>query len=179
MNELSLYILDIVQNSLKADSKNVQLIINEDKVLDLLIVTVIDDGKGIKKEQLEKITSPFYTTRTTRKVGLGIPLFKELCELCEGNLKIESEVGKGTTLIATFKLNSIDLPPLGNIIDTLYLLIINEENVDIKYTHIRNGKEFSFDTKEIKEILDGISIKEPSIMTWFKNYVKEGLEELN
>ncbi len=179
MNELSLYILDITQNSLKANAKNIDLIINEDKVSDLLTITLIDDGKGMSKEVLEKVTSPFFTTRTTRHVGLGLPLFKELCELCEGGLKIESEVDKGTSLCATFKLSSIDLPPFGNLIDTLYLLIINEENADIKYKHIKNNKTFEFDTKEIKEILDGVSIKDPMLMSWFKDFVQEGLNELD
>lgn len=179
MNELSLYILDIVQNSIKAEARNIYLTLNEDEKNNLLTIEVIDDGKGMSQEILKKVMSPFYTTRTTRKVGLGLPLFKELCMLCEGDLKIESMENVGTKLFATFKLNHIDLPPLGDIIESLYILITNEQDANIYYKHIVNDKEFSFNTKEIKEALDGISIKEPFVYGWFKDMVKEGLEELN
>lgn len=179
MNELSLYILDIVQNSIKAEAQNIYLTLNEDEKNNLLTIEVIDDGKGMSQEILKKVMSPFYTTRTTRKVGLGLPLFKELCMLCEGDLKIESMENVGTKLFATFKLNHIDLPPLGDIIESLYILITNEQDANIYYKHIVNDKEFSFNTKEIKEALDGISIKEPFVYGWFKDMVKEGLKELN
>lgn len=179
MNELSLYILDIVQNSFKANSKNVCLIINEDKETNLLSIEVDDDGVGMSEETIKKALSPFYTTRTTRKVGLGLPLFKELCELCEGSLNITSVVGEGTKLLATFKLDSIDLPPMGDLKDTLYLLIINKDDVDIKFTHLKNNKEYSFDTIEIKKILDGVSISDPLIMSWFKDMIIEEEAKLN
>ena len=179
MNELSLYILDIVQNSLKADSKNVELIINEDNIKDLLEIDVIDDGRGMSEEILEKATNPFYTSRTTRKVGLGLPLLKELCELCEGSLTLESKPTVGTKLKATFKLSSVDLPPFGNLIDTFYLIIVNNENVDVVIRYRKNDKEFFFDTKEIKEVLDGMSIQDPLLVDWIKEYLTNGLNEIN
>lgn len=178
MNELSLYILDITQNSIHANSKKVDLTINEDEKSNLLTIEIIDDGKGMSEETIRKVTDPFFTTRTTRKVGLGIPLFKELCELCEGKLNIFSELGKGTKVVATFKLDCIDLPPLGNMTDTLYVLITNEENVDINYKQIRNEKEFAFSTIEIKKVLDGVSLKEPFVMEWFKEFMAEGLKTI-
>ena len=179
MNELSLYILDIVQNSLKADSKNVELIIDINESKDSLQIKVNDDGKGMSEEILNKALTPFYTTRTTRRVGLGLPLLKELCELCEGKLDIESKINIGTKLNAQFKYSSIDLPPFGNLVDTLYLLIINEDDVDIKFKYIKNGKEFIFDTKQIKEILDGVSIKDPLLVDWIKTYLNDGINEIN
>lgn len=178
MNELSLYILDLTENSIHADSKNVVLKISESKKDDLLAITIKDDGRGMSDETIQKAYDPFYTTRKTRKVGLGIPLFKELCELCEGSFTIDSTLGVGTTVYATFKLSSIDLPPLGGIIDTLYTLICNEENVDISYIHEKDGNVFEFNTKEIKEILDGVSLNDPMVMTWFKEYVTNGLKEI-
>ena len=178
MNELSLYILDICENSIHADSKNLYLTIEENIKDNLLIITIEDDGRGMSKEVLEKVANPFYTTRTTRKVGLGIPLFKELCELCEGSFEIKSTVGVGTKDIAKFKLDSIDLPPLGNIEDTLYCLACNDKGVELTFKYIKGDKEFSFSTSEIKEVLDGIPFSEPSIMQWFKNMVIDGINEL-
>lgn len=179
MNELSLYILDICENSIHADSKNLYLTIEESIKDNLLIITIEDDGRGMSKEVLEKVANPFYTTRTTRKVGLGIPLFKELCELCEGSFEISSTVGVGTKDVAKFKLDSIDLPPLGNIEDTLYCLACNDKNVELTFKYIKGDKEFAFSTLEIKEVLDGIPFSEPSIVQWFKDMVIEGINGLN
>lgn len=182
MNELSLYILDIVQNSIKAKSKSVILNITEDLILDQFIIEVIDDGCGMSSEVLSKVTSPFYTSRTTRKVGLGIPLFKELCEICLGNLTITSTVDVGTTLKGTLKHSSIDRPPLGDIVDTVYLLMINDENVEIKYQHTFKDNDvcnsFIIDTKQIKDILSGVSLKEYEIMVWIKDYITSELQNL-
>lgn len=176
MNELSLYILDIVQNSIKADSKNIVINITEDKKKDLLTIEIIDDGKGMNEETLAKVTDPFFTSRLTRRVGLGIPIFKELCETCLGSFQIESQEKKGTKLIGTLKYSSIDRPPMGNIVDTIYTLIINDEEVDITYNHLFNNKKFTLNTKEIKQILDGVSFKQIDIMMWIKGYIKEGLQ---
>ena len=183
MNELSLYLLDIMQNSIKAKATLINLDIIKNIDEDKLTIKIVDNGCGMSEEVLSKVLSPFYTTRTTRKVGLGLPLFKELAELCEGSFKIESKEGVGTTLTATFRLNNIDLPPLGNWVDTFYILVINDEDVDIKYNHkvIKDNetKEFVFDTIEIKNILDGMSIKDFSLMQWAKDYIKNGLEEID
>ena len=183
MNELSLYILDITQNSITADSKNVHLTITRSIKQNLLIIEIVDDGRGMDEETVKKVVDPFFTTRTTRKVGLGIPLFKELCELCEGNLTIDSKVGVGTLIKATFKLDSIDLPPLGNLVDTLYILITNPQNVEIYYREVVEEidgaiREFSFSTVEMKEALDGMSLNEPFVMEWFKDFVRDNEKEL-
>ena len=182
MNELSLYLLDIMQNSIKAKATLVNLDIITNKDDNLLTISISDNGCGMSEEVLSKVLSPFYTTRTTRKVGLGLPLFKELAELCEGSFSITSKEGIGTNLKATFKLNNIDLPPFGSWVDTFYILVINDEGVDIKYTHkvIENNEicEFVFDTVEIKNVLDGMSIKDFSLMQWMKDYIRSGLDEI-
>lgn len=178
MNELSLYVLDIVQNSLAAKSKNIYLNITDSKINNLLTIEVIDDGIGMSKETLDKVLSPFYTSRKTRKVGLGLPLFKELCEMCSGSFTISSEEGKGTTLKGTFVLNNIDLPPFGDLVGTLYILVINEENIDIYFKYQTDKDSFSFNTKEIKNILDGVSLKDPMVLTWLKEYISEGLQKI-
>lgn len=179
MNELSLYILDIMENSVHADAKLAELIIDEEVKDNLLTIDVTDDGRGMDKEILKRVYNPFYTTRTTRKVGLGIPLFKEQCELCGGHLIIESTVGKGTHLTGTMKLDSVDLLPMGNIVDTILTLAMNEMNVDIKYTHIRNGKRFIFDTREIKKVLNNVPINTPDVVIWMKEYIRENLNNIN
>ena len=183
MNELSLYLLDIMQNSIKAHAKIVDLTITTDRDNNKLIIEINDDGIGMSEETLSKVLSPFYTTRTTRKVGLGLPLFSELAYMCDGSFDIKSKENVGTFLKATFTLNHIDLPPFGNWVDTFYLLVINDENVDIVYRHkvIENGKEkeFVFDTTEIKLVLDGVSIKDFSLVQWMKDYIRSGLNEIN
>ncbi|HKM29282.1 MAG TPA: ATP-binding protein [Bacilli bacterium] len=176
MNELSLYILDIVQNSIKANSKNIVINIEENLKEDFLTIEIIDDGKGMSEETLRKVTDPFFTSRSTRRVGLGIPLFKELCETCLGNFKIESQVGEGTRLTGTLKHSNIDRHPMGNIVDTIYTLIINDDEVEIVYNHKFNNKIFTFNTKEIKQILDGVPFKQIDVMMWIKDYIKEGLQ---
>lgn len=178
MNELSLYILDIAQNSLAAKSKNVYITITESKKNNLLTFNIVDDGCGMSKETLERVTSPFYTSRTTRKVGLGLPLFKELCEQCFGTFTITSEEGKGTNLTGTFVLDNIDLPPIGDIEGSLYILAINEQNIDIYFKYQTDEEDFSFSTKEIKEILDGVSLNDPLVLTWLKDYIKDGLNRI-
>lgn len=178
MNELSLYILDIAQNSVKAKSKNITINIEENIKENFLKIEVIDDGCGMSKETLEKVESPFYTSRTTRKVGLGIPLFKEMCETCLGSFHIESEQNVGTKLVGTFEYNNIDRPPLGDMVETIYLLSINDEGIDIIYNHLYNKKQFTFNTKEIKAILDGVSLKEIDVMLWIKDYIKQGLQSI-
>ena len=179
MNELSLYILDIVQNSFKANAKKVKIIINEDYQSKLLTISIIDDGKGILYELLEEVKNPYYTTRKTRKVGLGIPLFLEQCRLNGGDLKIESSPGIGTTIYATMLLDSIDILPLGNLEETLFTLMINDLDVDIEYKHIKNKQVLYISTIAIKEILDGISILDVNVLIWLKDYIYNCYSKLN
>lgn len=178
MNELSLYILDIVQNSINANSKLVTLVINENYLDKVLTLKVIDDGKGMSEEKLKRVEDPFYTTRTTRKVGLGIPLLKELALLCEGTFKIQSKENRGTSLECTFKIDNVDLPPFGDLVETLYTLIINDLGVDIIYQHYYNGKLFSFDTREIKELLGDVSLKDHTVKEWFEDYVTSSIQTI-
>ena len=133
MRDISLHILDIAENSVKAGAKNIEIIIEEDTKKDLLNIEINDDGTGMKPEIAENVTDPFVTTRTTRKVGLGLPLLKNSAEQAEGSLKVDSVLGKGTKIKAVFKLSHID----------------NE--VNIKYTHRQDGKEFTFDTENFDD----------------------------
>ena len=139
MRDLSMHVLDIAQNSVKANAKTVSISFTED-VRRWLTIVFTDDGDGMAPELLKKVTDPFTTTRTTRKVGLGIPLIKENAELTGGTVTIESEPGKGTTLTATFDLNHIDCPPMGEMCDTLLtLVLLNPDKPDFVF-HVRVGE---------------------------------------
>ena len=178
MKEISLHILDILQNSIAANATLVELYIEENIKKDIFMFYVKDNGKGMDEEFLKNVTSPFTTKRKTRKVGLGIPLLKLAAEKTGGELKIESEVGKGTKTEAVFKYSSIDRQPLGNIADTFYTVVESYLDVEFLYTHIVNNEKFVFDTREIKKILNGVSLNEPEVSSWISEYLKEGEENL-
>lgn len=179
MNELSLHILDICQNSIKANATLVEIIIEENTMQNTFKITISDNGQGMDEPTLSAVTDPFYTTRTTRSVGLGISLFKMAAELAGGGLTISSQVGKGTTVIAEFEHNHIDLAPLGDMEETLTILVLDESGVDIYYEHIYNGDVYIFDTREIKQLLDGIPLTESGVILWIKNNIKEGITTIH
>ncbi|MEE0944928.1 MAG: ATP-binding protein [Clostridia bacterium] len=178
MEELSLNILDIVQNSIAARAELIEVEIVEDTKADTLTITITDNGCGMSEEMVKNVTDPFTTGRKTRRVGLGIPLFKLAAELTGGGLEIESELGKGTRIIARFGLSHIDRQPLGDIASTMHQLIIMNENVDFLYVHKVNDNEFKFDTREVKEILGGVSLAEHEVMVWLLEYLNENENSL-
>ncbi|MCA1917797.1 MAG: ATP-binding protein [Flavobacterium piscis] len=173
MDDLSLHILDIAENSINAGAKNIDIKILEDTKQDLLMIEIKDDGKGMDKEILEEVTNPFVTTRTTRKVGLGIPLLKLAAENCDGGLEIKSEKGKGTTVSVTFKLSHIDRQPLGDIIGTIISLLANENKVDIVFSHKKDGNIFEFDSKDFKAALKDLGVEESSFISIANKYLKK------
>ncbi|SNX55137.1 ATP-binding protein [Thermoanaerobacterium sp. RBIITD] len=178
MKELALYILDIAQNSINAGAKNIEIEMNIDHKKDLLSIVINDDGCGMDKDFLNKVFDPFTTTRKERRVGLGLPLFKELAEQCGGNVVIKSSKGIGTCCTATFKLSSIDLVPLGDLPSTIISIIISDNSVDIVYTFKVDGKSFKFDTKEIRKILKNVKITEISVLNWILEYLKDNMKKI-
>ncbi len=179
MREIALHILDIAQNSVTAGAKKVKVEIVEDKTNDILSVEISDNGCGMAPEFLARVTDPFTTKRTTRNVGLGIPLFKMAAEASGGNFKISSEVGKGTSVKAIFGYSHIDRQPLGNMAETMLGLITSYENVDFYYIHKVEGKEFILDTAELKNILGGVPFSNPDVYLWLSEYIAEGEGSLN
>ena len=177
MNELSLHILDICENSVKANATLITLDIHEDTRRNLFSITISDNGSGMDEKTLATVSDPFYTTRTTRKVGLGISLFKLAAELCGGSQTITSEVGVGTVVQTIFVHDHIDRAPLGDISDTI-IATLTRGDIDLIYNHQYNDKKFQFSSIEVKEVLDGIPINDPSIIFWIKNNIKEGLVDL-
>jgi hypothetical protein len=177
MKDLSLHILDIIQNSLAANAKLIEISIDENERKDLIEIIIKDDGKGMSKEFVELVVDPYTTTRTTRKVGLGIPLFKQNAERTGGCLTINSQLGQGTTITATFKPSNIDCPVLGDIAGVIALTVSGNPSVDFIYNHKINGNLFAFNTKEVKEILGEISISDNSVFKFLKELIHSNLEE--
>lgn len=178
MKELSMHILDIVMNSVKAEASLIEVEIEDSIKKNILKVTIKDNGKGMSKETLNKVVNPFYTTRDTRKVGLGLPMLKEACDRCNGYFNIFSELGKGTIVTASFERNNIDRAPLGSMGVTVMTIINSLENCELIYNHKTDKSSFQLNTSQIKEILDGVDIKSNEIMLWIKEYVDENIKEL-
>ncbi|MDD4124216.1 MAG: sensor histidine kinase [Eubacteriales bacterium] len=177
MKELSLNILDITQNSLAANAKNVEIVIDENEKT--LRVTIKDDGRGMDEETLKRVSDPFYTTRTTRKVGLGIPFFKLAAEQTGGSLTIQSTtesadpINHGTLICALFYKDSIDFTPVGDIVSTLCTLIQSLGNVNLVYIHTFPGGSISLDTSVLKKTLGEIPLSEPEVIMWINEYLNE------
>lgn len=173
MQDLAMYILEILMNSIHANSKLIKLLIsfitNDDEVK----IIVEDDGKGMDEERLKNVSSPFSTSRTTRKIGLGVAFLKSLCESCEGDLVIESKVGVGTKTTATYKLSHIDSPPLGNIGEMMMFAIQANEKIDYEFDFIKDDYHFNFNTKDIREQLGGINLDNPDVLLWIKDYINQ------
>ncbi len=178
MREIALHILDIAQNSVAAKSSVVVIEIVEDKQSDTLTVTITDNGCGMEPEFLERVTDPFTTKRTTRKVGLGIPLFKMAAENTGGSFEITSRVGEGTCVKAVFGHSHIDRQPLGNMTETMLGLVTSYENVDFLYKHRVGSKEFILDTAKLKAVLDDVPFSNPDVYLWLSDYISEGESEL-
>jgi hypothetical protein len=178
MKELSMHILDIAQNSVTAGAKNIALTVVEDMAANVFSFEITDDGCGMSEEMLRKVRDPFTTTRTTRKVGLGIPLLEQTCLQCGGRLDLESVLGKGTRLKAAMELGNIDRPPMGDIVNSIFLLIYSHPEIDFKYKHIYTGIVYELNTCEIREIAGDIPLNDPEIAEWLKNNISEGLAEI-
>lgn len=176
MKEISMHILDIAMNSIKADASLLEIKIEDSKKYNRLTISIADNGKGMSGDVIKRVTNPFYTSRTTRKVGLGLPMLKEACERCRGYLKIESKIGFGTTIFCYFERDNIDRAPLGNMGETIMTIINSGDNFDLVYTHRTDSGEFIFDTREAKKMLDGMSINDMSILTWIKEYINENVK---
>lgn len=177
MQEIAMNILDIVYNSIRAKANLIEISIHDSSRLNIIDIQIKDNGIGMSQEMLYKVTDPFYTTRTTRKVGLGIPMFKEEIEATGGKFSIISTLNVGTTIKGIFIKNHLDCPPMGNIVDTLITLIQANDKIDYLFKYTNDEFEFILNTKEIKQILDGISISEPTVIVWLKDYIKEGLKQ--
>ncbi len=176
MRELALHILDIAENSISAGASQIRIEIDEQLKEDILKISIEDNGKGMNEEMLAKITDPFITSRTTRKVGLGIPFFKAAAEACEGSFSIESQPGIGTRVEAVFRHSHIDRMPVGDIIGTFLTLLIGTPEVHWLFEYKMDDRHFVFDDEPIKETLDGIPLTEPAVMKFIRETLEEGVQ---
>lgn len=179
MKEISMHILDITMNSIKADATLVEIDIEDSKKNNWLKISIKDNGRGMSQEVKNKVTDPFYTTRKTRKVGLGLPMLKEACERCRGYLNIDTELGKGTRVACFFERDNIDRAPLGNMGETIMTLINTLGKCELIYTHKTDLGTFVFNTIEIKKLIDGIDINDNGLLLWIKEYISENINLLN
>ncbi len=178
MEDISLHILDVAENGIRAGATLVRITITEDVTSDELVVTIQDNGRGMEPDFLKNVLDPFVTTRTTRKVGLGLSLFQQSAMEAEGDLAIESKVGVGTTVKARMRYGHIDRKPLGNMVETMLTLIEGNPDIDFVYTHIRNGKEYVLDTRTIRQELEEVPINSPAVVELMKRDLQAGLREI-
>jgi hypothetical protein len=179
LQDLSLHILDISENSIAAGATNINIKINEDIKGNKLVLEIEDNGKGLDKETQQKVLDPFYTTKKNGEVGLGIPMLAHSVKEAEGNLKINSQLGKGTIITAQFVYDHIDRKPLGDMADTIITLITGRgRDIDIVYEHCRNGDGFQLDTRDIKEELQDVPINNPEVLNYLRESIKNGLKDL-
>ncbi|MEN6357116.1 MAG: ATP-binding protein [Armatimonadota bacterium] len=175
MRELSMHILDLAQNSIAAGATRLYIEVLADTKADKLTISLKDNGRGMDADFVARVRDPFTTTRTTRRVGLGIPMFEEAATACDGSLSIDSVPGVGTKIEATFKLSHIDRAPLGDIASTIVSIVAVNPDLHLKYAQSMNDKVFVLDTQEIKSRLDGVPINEGPVLRWISQYVKENV----
>lgn len=157
MREIALHILDIAENSIKAGAACIYILIDEDRLNNLLRIVIQDNGKGVSREKIAELTDPFVTSSTARKIGLGLSLFEAAAQRCGGRLTVTSEPRKGTTVTTTFQYDHIDRAPLGDTAATIGAMIAGYPGIDLVYTHAIDGKTFTLDTKSIKKELSAPS----------------------
>ncbi len=174
-----MHILDAVQNSIEAGASRVELSIEEDPKRDTLVIEVVDNGRGMTKALTERVLDPFYTTRKTRHVGLGLPLFAAAARRCDGDLSLQSTAGEGTRLRATFRRSHIDRAPLGDMPSVLLAILLSERRVDVDYFHQVGDREFRFDSAEIRGELEDVPLTHPKVREWISECLREGEESLS
>jgi len=178
MRELSLHILDVARNSVEAGAGMLDLDIVEDTAADRLNVTIRDDGPGMDAEMVARVTDPFFSTRKTRRVGMGLSLMKATCERCGGFLTVQSSPGEGTVVLSALRLSHLDRPPLGDMGAVIQALACEAETVALHYTHVVDGRVFELDTAQLQQDLDGVPVSTPMVLQWLRGLVDEELQAI-
>lgn len=176
MEDLAMQLLELIMNSIHADSSFIEISIKESVSRNEIQFIVRDNGKGMDDETLKKVTSPFLTSRTTRKVGLGVAFMKGLTEQCNGTFSIKSKVNSGTVIVATVERNHWDTPAMGNLGEMMMCSIQANEKIDFLFIYQTDLQKFVFESKEVKEKIEGVSILEPDILLWVKEYINQGIQ---
>jgi anti-sigma regulatory factor (Ser/Thr protein kinase) len=179
LKELSLHLLDIAENSINANASHITITIDENDQDDQLTLSVKDNGQGMTNEMAQKIIDPFITSRTTRKVGLGIPLLKAAAEMCNGFLTIQSDPGIGTEIIVQFQRSHIDRMPLGDLTGTIMHLVVGTPEVHWTFIYKVNNDVYEFDDQLLKQELDGVPLSEPTILSFIRNEISTGIKNIS
>jgi anti-sigma regulatory factor (Ser/Thr protein kinase) len=179
MLELSLHILDITENAVRAQAQTVRITLTEEPEKDRLMLEICDDGKGMSEDELKRALDPFYTTKKVRRVGLGLPMLAQAAENTGGCLEIESEPGKGTTVTVVFRLRHIDRQPLGNMPGTLVTLIMGNPDIHFVYRHRRGRDVYVLDTDDIKREIGDVPLTHVEVLKFIRKDIEEGLKEIN
>ena len=178
MRELSLHILDIVENGIAAGGNCVWIEVDEARQKDRLKILIRDNGRGMPVEKVDNINDPFITSRTTRRVGLGLSLLAAATERCNGTVRVDTQPGKGTQIEATFRYSHIDRAPLGDMAATITTLIIGNPGIDFVYSHRIDGNDFSLDTREIRAEMEDLSLSDPVVIQHLTETIRASLKEL-
>lgn len=179
MEELSLHILDIVENSTRSGARTVTIRIQESTGNDTMTIDIEDNGPGMDEATLDRLRDPFFTTRTVRRVGLGIPLLAQAAEAAGGSLAVTSTPGRGTRVTAIFRLNHIDRQPLGRMDQTMASIIAGNPDIDCVYYHQRDGAAYHFDTRELRRVLETVPLNHSEVISAIQHDIYEGLEKLH
>ena len=178
MKDVSYHILDIVQNSLNAGARRVEIDLMEESRTGRFTLKITDNGQGMTAEMLKQATDPFFTTSVTKKVGLGLPLLKQNAELTEGSFHIESVENKGTIVTAVFNSFHIDMIPMGNLAMTFRTLISSNPERDFVYRHRKDEEGFTLDTSEIQNQLDGVCLNKREVLDYLTDFIQDNLKAL-
>jgi hypothetical protein len=178
MRELSLHILDVVENGITAGGNCIWIEVDEARKKDQLKIVIRDNGRGMPIEKQDNINDPFITSRTTRRVGLGLSLLSAATERCDGTLRVDTQPGKGTEIEATFRYNHIDRAPIGDMAATITTLIIGNPGIDFVYSHRIDGNDFSLDTREIREEMEDLSLSDPVVIQHLTETIRSALKKL-
>lgn len=177
MLELALHILDIAENGLRAGATLLEITVEEDPVLDLLTIIIADNGHGMDEDQRARVLDPFYTTKTVRRVGLGLPLFAQAAERTDGDFSLESSPEQGTVVRATFRHSHVDRQPLGDLAGTVTALILESPETDLRFSYGRAGRSCTLDTRQLRLQLEGVPLDHPRVLGFLREYVAEMMQD--
>lgn len=178
MNDLSLHIIDIIQNSVSAGATLISLSIEDSLKNDCLKISIKDNGKGMDQEQVKNLSDPFFTSRTTRRVGMGIPLFKQAAEQTGGSLEVNSVIGMGTEVVASFVNSHIDRAPLGDVANSFILMVSANPNIDFEFKYDKDGNVYEFNTVEVRDVLEDLPLNDPSVIRMLTSMIDENIKDL-
>ncbi len=178
MRDLSLHILDIAENSVEAGARRIGIRIVENRRRDRLVLEIVDDGRGMAKALRERVRDPFFTTKKERRIGLGLPMLVQAARAAGGTFSLSSRPGRKTKVRATFRLSHIDRKPLGDIAQTLAVLIAGHPDIDIRYVHKVDGWAYLFDTRNLRAQLGAVSLAAPHATTLITQDIQDGLTRI-